>query len=189
MSELSDLALLGFGAIALFIIYLLRVIWGLRPAKRQPLPKRQNRQRGKPRRRGRSSTKAKIRVIVDGSNVMYWGGEPSQVVLSGVITSLKSKGFAPYVIFDANVGYKLGNRYLDDAPMATLIGLPAAQVIVVEKGVAADEWILTVATEQNLRIVSNDRFRDWKEKFPFVGHKGRVIRGDWVSGNVVWKSI
>jgi len=189
MEELSDLALLGIGAGALVIVYLLRVMWGLRGGKPRAQPKRGGKPRAQPKWRGRKPSKSKISVIVDGSNVMFLGGEPSQLVLRRVIDSLKSKDFAPYVIFDANVGYKLGDRYLDDAPMAKLIGLSPRQVLVVEKGVSADERILQVAMEQNLRIVSNDRFRDWTTRYPIVRKNGRMIRGDWVSGNVVWKSI
>lgn len=163
------MALLGISVAALFVVYLLRVLWGRKPVA----PK---------------ASKGK-RVIVDGSNVMFWGGEPSLRVLTAVIGSLRAKGYAPYVIFDANIGYKLGDRYLDDAPMAKLIGLPARQVLVVEKGVAADEWILQVAQEQGVRVVSNDRFRDWKVQYPLVGKKGRIIRGTYAGGNVVWKTI
>lgn len=174
MSELSDLALLEFGAAALFILYLLRVIFGryLAAKKRRTKP-----------------TIGETHVIVDGSNVMHWGGEPSEFVLKRVIDSLISKGFELHVIFDANVGYKLGGSYLDDAPMAKLIGLPASRVLVVEKGVAADEKILQVATEQNVGIVSNDRFRDWTTRYPIVRKKGRIMRGTWKDGAVVWQSI
>lgn len=189
MGELSDLALLGIGAVALFVVYLLRVIWGLRSGALTPKSTARKQRKNRPKRRRGGPSKAKIRVVVDGSNVMFWGGDPSHLVLKHVIASLKSKGFSPYVIFDANVGYKLGDRYLDDAPMARLIGLPADQVLVVEKGVAADEWILKVATEQNVRVVSNDRFRDWKIRYPIVGKKNRIIRGAWKSGNVIWQSI
>ena len=176
MEELSDLALLGIGAGALVIVYLLRMMWG-RWSRRQP------------KRRGRKPSKSMVSVIVDGSNVMHWGGEPSLKVLCAVIASLKTKGFVPYVIFDANVGYKLRDRYLDDAPMAKLIGLPASQVLVVEKGVAADAWILQGAEEQGFPVVTNDRFRDSKGQYPLIGKKGRIIRGNYAGGNVVWKSI
>ncbi|MFY9206176.1 MAG: hypothetical protein WAO67_10630, partial [Yoonia sp.] len=114
MEELSDLALLGIGAGALVIVYLLRVMWGLRGGK----------PRAQPKRRGRKPSKSNISVIVDGSNVMHWGGEPSEIVLARVILAIIAKGYEPYVIFDANVGYKLRGKYLDDAPMAQLIGLP-----------------------------------------------------------------
>ena len=169
MSELSDLTLLGFGASALFIVYLLRVVWG---------------------RRGRAKpARAQTIVIVDGSNVMHWGGDPSEVVLKRVIASLQDRGLTPYVIFDANVGYVLRGRHLADASMARMVGLPDAQVFVVESGVTADERILQVASENGYRVVSNDRFRDWTVKYPLVGRKGRILRGAWKSGSVVWRSL
>ncbi|MDO7725416.1 MAG: hypothetical protein MUQ18_13870, partial [Loktanella sp.] len=78
MEELSDLALLGIGAGALVIVYLLRVMWGLRGGK----------PRAQPKRRGRKPSKSNISVIVDGSNVMHWGGEPSEIVLARVILAI-----------------------------------------------------------------------------------------------------
>ena len=179
MEELSDLALLGIGAGALVIVYLLRVMWGLRGGK----------PRAQPKRRGRKPSKSNISVIVDGSNVMHWGGEPSEIVLVRVILAIIAKGYEPYVIFDANVGYKLRGKYLDDAPMARLIGLPVKQVLVVEKGVVADELILQVATERGLKIVSNDRFRDWSVTYPIVRKKGQILRGTANGGGVRWQGI
>ncbi len=170
MSELSDLALLGFAALALFSIYILRVLWGWLAALAKPKP-------------------AQNAVIVDGSNVMFWGGDPSPVVLTRVIESLRDKGFTPYVIFDANVGYKLQDRYMDDAAMARLLALPAKQVYVVPKGVIADEHVLEVASERGLRVVSNDRFRDWKVRYPIVAEKGRILRGTCKGGGVQWQSL
>lgn len=192
MSELSDLALLGICAVALFVIYLLRVIWewerfNVRMRRELKLRIKQHPQR--PKRTKKPASGAKIGVIVDGSNVLHWGGEPSLLVLRRVIESLRSKGFAPHVIFDANVGYLLGDHYLDDQPMAKLLGLKFGHVLVVEKGVTADERILAVATEQNVRVVSNDQFRDWSVQFPIVRKKGRIIRGTWQDGSVVWQGI
>ena len=120
---------------------------------------------------------------------MHWGGEPSEIVLVRVILAIIAKGYEPYVIFDANVGYKLSGKYLDDAPMAQLIGLPVKQVLVVETGVVADELILQVATERGLKIVSNDRFRDWKVTYPIVRKKGQILRGTANGGGVQWQGI
>ncbi len=121
-------------------------------------------------------------IVVDGSNVMHWGGDPSAKVLCRVIAHLEENGLTPFVIFDANVGYKLGDRYMDDGPMATLMGLPTKQVIVVDKGQIADEIILQFAKESGFRIVTNDRFRDWAAQYDFVKNKGRMVRGNFREG-------
>lgn len=129
----------------------------------------------------------KNRVIVDGSNVMYWGGDPSLRTLRAVITSLQSQGFTPFVVFDANVGYKLQDEFLGDRKMARLLNLPKDQILVVEKGITADERLLAVADEYRTPVVSNDRFRDWTVQHPWVRKKGRMMRGTYQSGAVKWR--
>ncbi len=128
-------------------------------------------------------------IIVDGSNAMHWGGEPSAKSLVRVIDTLRKNDFNPIVIFDASVGYKLGDHYMDDPQMAKLIGLPAKHVLVVEKGRIADEIILEFAQESNLRIVTNDRFRDWFVKYKFIKQKGRLVRGHIKQGTVMMPTL
>ncbi len=166
MNQLSDLALLGVGAVALLAVYLLRVFWGWRAVVAPPVPENA--------------------IIVDGSNVMHWGGDPSLQVLTGVIHKITDLDLTPVVVFDASVGHRLMGRYMHGDAMAKLIGLPAAHVYVVHKGVVADEVILDLAQTHGLKVVSNDRFRDWSVKFPLVKTKGRMMRGTWKGGNVVW---
>lgn len=140
-------------------------------------------------RRLRAPAKPLHRVVVDGSNVMHWGGAPSEMVLIRVISELCRRGYSPLVIFDANVGYKLGYpRYLDDAAMARIIGLPARDVFVVAKGVVADEVILDLAQTHGWRVVSNDQFRDWRLRFPVIATKGARVQGTWRDGTVVWRN-
>ncbi len=125
-------------------------------------------------------------ILVDGSNVMHWGGDPSIKVLRGVLRGIEKRGFSPVVVFDASVGYRLSDRYLHGPAMAKLIDLPKAHVYVVQKGVVADEVILDLATIHELNVVSNDRYRDWSVQFPLVKKKGRMMRGAWKGGAVVW---
>lgn len=127
-----------------------------------------------------------ISVIVDGSNVMHWGGEASLPVLQGVIRTLEAQGENPYVIFDANVGWKLFDRYLGDGPMSGHLGLQERQIMVVSKGEVADEKILLAADRFDLPVVSNDRFRDWSVQFPWVRDHRRLRRGAWVDGRIRW---
>ena len=140
----------------------------------------------------RRSTKAEAgppqnAILVDGSNVLHWGGEPSALVLQRVMQSLADKGYAPIVFFDANVGYLLGDRYFDEAKMAQIAGVPEEHVCVVGKGVVADEAILMFATDHGLRVVTNDRYRDWRVRFPLAAQKGALVGGTWKEGSVVWR--
>lgn len=172
MAELTDTALIVIGLLILLCIFAaLRVITTLR-------------QNAKP-----AKTVPPNAIVVDGSNALHWGGDASRLVLRRVIEALKAKGFSPIVVFDANVGYKIGNRYLDDAPMARIIDVPVDQVRVVEKGQIADEIILQFASEKGLRVVSNDRFRDWSVEFPMVKQKGRLVKGRWQSGSVIFRNL
>ncbi|MCK8465545.1 hypothetical protein MUY35_16920 [Aliiroseovarius sp. S1339] len=108
-------------------------------------------------------------AVIDGSNVMHWKeGEPSFDPLHDVISKLKWLGFTPGVMFDANAGYLLEGRYLDDAAMAARLLLPENAVVVVEKGRPADPVILAAATNIGAIVVTNDRYRDWMADFPEV---------------------
>ena len=126
-------------------------------------------------------------IVVDGSNVLHWGGAPSLKVLSRVLQSLQDKGYAPILFFDANVGYLVSDRYYGEATLAELLPVPERQICVVDRGVIADEAILSFAGDHNLRIVTNDRYRDWRDRFPAANRKGAMLRGDWREGSVVWR--
>ncbi|MEJ6402792.1 NYN domain-containing protein [Yoonia sp. 2307UL14-13] len=124
-------------------------------------------------------------IVVDGSNVMHWAGEPSVAVLSRVLAELKRRGMQPFVYFDANVGYKLFDKKIKPADLAARLDLPPAQVTVAPSRTPADEVLLERAVNDDLRVVTNDRFLDWKQRFPKVGDKGFLIKGMWKEGNVI----
>lgn len=123
-------------------------------------------------------------IVLDGSNIMYWGGDPSAKALNHVIGFLAQKNFSPVVIFDASAGYRLSDRFMTEIDFARLTSLPERQILVVNKGVVADEVILDFATTHKLRIVTNDRYRDWSVQFPMVKQKGRLLKGSFANGNV-----
>lgn len=134
------------------------------------------------RRRGR----AKSWVVIDGSNVMHWrDNSPSLETLREVIAACQKLGFETGVVFDANAGYKLADRYIDDPEFARLLRLPVAQVLVVARGEPADPVILSAARDQGAKIVTNDRYLDWHETFPEAAEPGHLIRGGY-RGGVLW---
>lgn len=125
-------------------------------------------------------------IVVDGSNVMHWAGKaPSLAPVAEVVAALTAQGFKPGVVFDANAGYKLSGRYMDDGPLATALGLPADRVLVVPRGKPADPVILQTARHLGALILSNDQFRDWAETYPEVRDQRRLRRGGYRNG-VLW---
>lgn len=124
-------------------------------------------------------------VVVDGSNVMHWnGGTPKLETVLELNAYLTEHGYMPGVVFDANVGYKVQGKFLNDRALAGLLGLPKDRVMVVPKGSPADPLILTAARDLDAKIVSNDRFRDWAEKYPEVDQSGYLMRGGYRSGKL-----
>jgi hypothetical protein len=164
---------LGKSVFAIFGLLLLGYIWQLQSWWRQP-----------------KSIQPTVEitgraVIVDGSNVMHWGGEPSIKVLTRVLKELQNRGLQPVVYFDANVGYKLFDKQIKPAALAAQLGLPIGQVVFAPSRTPADEILLERAISDGLRVVTNDRFLDWKQRFPKVGEKGFLIKGLWKEGSVI----
>ncbi|MBI1171716.1 hypothetical protein GC209_09955 [bacterium] len=124
-------------------------------------------------------------VVVDGSNVMHWkDGTPQIATVREVVDRLKSLGFSPGVVFDANAGYKISGRYRHDFAFGQLLDLPESRVMVVAKGTPADPVLLAAARDLGARVVTNDRFRDWAATHPEVLEAGRLIRGGYRQGSL-----
>lgn len=116
-------------------------------------------------------------VVIDGSNVMHWFDEtPSLNTVSAVATQLISQGYQPIVWFDANVGYKVGSRYMGERALAQHLPVSARAIRVAPKGNPADPLLLTEAVRLRARVVSNDKFRDWTEAFPQLADEAFLIR-------------
>jgi sigma54-dependent transcription regulator len=129
-------------------------------------------------------------VLIDGSNVMHWqDNTPSLETVRKVVDQVRSLGYVPGVVFDANAGWKLSGRYLHDQDFARLLGIEPRQVLVVAKGTQADPFLLQTAREFGARIVTNDRFRDWSEAHPEVQTPGFLIRGGAVEGTIRLKGL
>jgi hypothetical protein len=136
-----------------------------------------------PKRRKAAPEPPQKLIVVDGSNVMHWRNNTADIAtLVAVINRLRAKHYAPCVVFDANAGYKIANRYHGDAAMARLLDLPADRVLVVPKGVIADHYVLTAARHLTAPVVTNDLYRDWTDEFPEVATPGHLIRGGFRDG-------
>jgi hypothetical protein len=125
-------------------------------------------------------------LLIDGSNVMHWeDNTPKLESVRKVIDHLKRLGYVPNVVFDANAGWKLFDRYMHDYDFAKLLQIEPRQVLVVPKGTQADPYLLQTAREFGVRIITNDRFRDWSADYPEVTQPGFLISGR-LGGAEVW---
>ncbi len=117
-------------------------------------------------------------LLIDGSNVMHWDGNtPKLESVRRVMDHLMRLGYVPSLVFDANAGWKLFDRYMHDHDFAKLLEVDQQQVLVVPKGTPADPYLLQTAREFGVRIVTNDRFRDWSADYPEVTEPGFLIAG------------
>ena len=185
--ELSPAFLAVLAVTALVAISLLRpMLRGPRPPRRDTRSPREQRHGNRPAKR-RQSTELRNPILVDGSNVMHWKDDRPQIIpVQLVIAELKRRGFTPGVVFDANAGYKLSGRYMNEREFAYLLDLPESQVFVVPKGTQADPYLLDAARGFSARVVTLDRFRDWAEAHPEVKEPGFLIRGGYRNSGEFW---
>lgn len=124
-------------------------------------------------------------IVVDGSNVMHWQGDVAELeTVAVVLKALIKDGFHPVVWFDANVGYKVSDRFMSDAALARHLPVPKRQIMVSPSGTPADPLILEGAIELGARVVTRDRFRDWVDQYPRVKEAGFLLRGSVENGVV-----
>lgn len=160
---------------------LLGMLLSALPSRRTRKPSRHDRRSHGPKRRARQGNW----IVVDGSNVMHWQDNTPRIApVLKVIGDLQARGFDPGVVFDANAGWKLFGKYINENEFGRMLGLPTDQVLVVPKGTPADPYILATARQFNARIVTNDRYRDWADDHPEVTKPGFLIRGE-IQGDAV----
>ncbi len=128
---------------------------------------------------------ARRRIVVDGSNVLHWGGTPSMTTVANVVRQLRDHDLAPLVWFDANVGYLVWARYAGPAVLARQLRLPVSDVRVAPKGTPADPLLLREARSLCAAVVTNDRYRDWADQFPDIAEPGFFVRGTIENGRPV----
>ncbi|NVK14547.1 MAG: hypothetical protein HWE35_10230 [Rhodobacteraceae bacterium] len=164
----------------LFLLFLTGLLCVLLFLRKQEKPDRPAAKRKRPAR-----TAHKPLAIIDGSNLLYWKDNALSLdPVRDAIHMLKASGYTPCVIFDANAGYLVEDRYVDGPGFARRLGLSRRQAHVVPKGRPADPFILGLARDSSGIVVSRDRFRDWAEDFPAETGPDRVVRGGYRDGRL-----
>ncbi|MHA1924970.1 MAG: NYN domain-containing protein [Candidatus Thorarchaeota archaeon] len=112
-------------------------------------------------------------VIVDGNNVAYHlapTGKPRVANLVLARQSLVNAGYKPTIVVSAALVHKI------DKPdsLRELIGF--GHIMETTRGKNDDLIIIQTAERSNADIVSNDRFLDWQDRYPWISDRLRRYR-------------
>src|SRR5215207_4145519 len=105
-------------------------------------------------------------VVIDGANVAYEersaGGKPKLSNLLRVRRELEERGQEAVIIVDASLKYDID----DQSQLETLIR--SQQVRQVPAGTDADYFIIQFADQFDARVITNDRYKDYLEQYPWI---------------------
>ena len=120
-------------------------------------------------------------VIIDGANVAYEersaGGKPKLSNLLRVRGELEERGLEAVIIVDASLKYDID----DQSQLEVLI--QSQKVRQVPAGTDADYFIIQLADQFNARVVTNDRYRDYLEQYPWINDRRlpyMIVKGEVV---------
>jgi len=116
----------------------------------------------------------KERILVDGSNVAWISkkeGKPNIDNIEIIRLELEKQGYVPIIIVDATLRHIIPEsdkeRFERWKEEEKVIQAPAQ--------VRGDDALLKFADERNLKIVSNDTFKDYKDLYPWLEDKSRRV--------------
>jgi hypothetical protein len=120
-----------------------------------------------------TSPRGRKNVIVDGNNVAYHlspNGKPQVNNLLLAQRSLVSGGYRPVFVISAALIHSI------DKPNVLQSLMTELEVVQAPRGTNDDLKIFQIAQNRNADIVSNDRFLDWVDKYPWVSDRLRKFR-------------
>ncbi|PAV06949.1 NYN domain-containing protein [Methanosphaera cuniculi] len=115
-----------------------------------------------------------MKIIVDGSNVAYYGQKPNEETgkvtpslktLKVAIHTLKKLGHEPLVLADAPLRHEIDDKDGFNEMIQN------EEVFPVPAGTIADHYILNLAYEEDAKILSNDFFREYQDEFQDISSR------------------
>ena len=148
-----------------------------------------------PRARGAASrgvTGTAPLAIVDGSN-LAWArttddGLPRLDNLALVRAALAERSYQALVVVDAALRHQLGRQ--DASELERQIA--AQEVVQAPAETDGDLWVITIADHHGAPVVSNDRFDEYRARFPWLGERrvavvlvdhAALLQGDALDGS------
>lgn len=108
-------------------------------------------------------------IVVDGANVAFeeasHDGKPKMSNLVAMRRLLRERGYEPIILVDASLRHEV-----DDPDQLEAL-LEEQEVRQVPAGTDADYFVLKTAEQQDAPVVSNDRYKDRREQFPWVDER------------------
>ena len=104
-------------------------------------------------------------LVIDGNNIAYSlspQGKPKAQNLNLAYHSLTSANYDPVFVISAALAHKIDN------PGALSAFLLSAKVEEAPRGTNDDGTIIQLAKKLDAYIVSNDRFLDWIDRYPWI---------------------
>ena len=125
------------------------------------------------------SASDKRTVVIDGANVAYeersGGGKPKLSNLLKVRREMEERGCEAVIIVDASLKYDID----DQEQLETLIR--SQQIRQVPAGTDADFFIIQFAHELDALMVTNDRYKDYSDRYPWIPERRlpyMIIKGE-----------
>ena len=121
----------------------------------------------------RIKDKKRRTVIVDGNNLAYHTtsrGSPSVKNLILAYRSLTSAGFIPTFVVSSALVHNI------DRPIELEEFMLTAEVEQAPRGVDDDYRIIQLAKKRDADIISNDRFLNWIDRFPWLNSRLKKYR-------------
>ena len=136
----------------------------------------------KPRALGNSGRLSGRTVLVDGTNVCFWGRNGTTASLAPVLAlarALDAEGADWQACFDASTRHHLARGGTgDEAAYERLLRSRPERFSEAPGGTCADVFLLqAAAADPKTVVVSNDFYRDHVAEYPFVKDKSRFFRG------------
>ncbi|NWF96082.1 MAG: hypothetical protein HXY34_08040 [Candidatus Thorarchaeota archaeon] len=112
-------------------------------------------------------------LVVDGNNIAYsasQSGIPQVQTLRAAIRSLRNNDYRPLVLVSAALIHNV------DEPDELQAMISAGDIIQVSRGQNDDLAIIRMSQEKYADIVTNDRFLDWLDRYPWLSSRVRRYR-------------
>lgn len=125
--------------------------------------------------------------VIDGTNVCWWFGQSHPDELSiqplvSVLVAILENGDDFYCVFDASTPHVLDEEGKKDqaAQITSLLKKQPKRFFMVTGSTRADGVILHDADANNRRIITNDIYRDYRDRYAWLSdkHTPRLIQGN-----------